>query len=507
MDRQKMWWQKALEKRVSGRQMCRILGIIFVLTSIPLFVVGLFNAPAIDDFYYSVQTMPVFRQTSSVIQTIAATFAQVADTYLNWQGSYAAVFLFALHPAVFGEAWYAVCTFHLLGSLLAASWLFSWVLFCRVLKVDCTCWLAVTLITLLLGIHLVPSPVQSYYWWNGSIYYTFFYSLSLVFFSLVFLGLNASKKTKWFYLLGQVVLAFLLGGGNMVTALFSLVVLVLLMGGLVIRRDQRVWQLVLPLLIFASGFAVNILSPGNALRAESYPNAPGVIKAIELSFYYALRSIQQWMTPAVAIPLAVLFPVLARAAGRTRFSFCYPLLFSLGTFTVYATQYTPPVYAMGSAGEERIADIIWYAFLWLCVANLFYWGGWIARRGVYFESVIESMKIRRNTIVLFLLMTLSAVLPVTGEGENFEWWHGRECAGINALYSLQTGEMQTYARECRERWAILQDETVQNVVFHPFSKTPYLLFYGDLTQDPDYEWSNDPIRRCYNKQSVIVLWQ
>ena len=108
MDRQKMWWQNALEKRVSGRQMCRILGIIFVLTSIPLFVVGLFNAPAIDDFYYSVQTMPVFRQTSSVIQTIAAAFAQVADTYLNWQGSYAAVFLFALHPAVFGEAWYAM---------------------------------------------------------------------------------------------------------------------------------------------------------------------------------------------------------------------------------------------------------------------------------------------------------------------------------------------------------------------------------------------------------------
>lgn len=306
-----------LEKPVAGMRLCVVLAVIFVLCLIPLFVVGLYNAPAIDDFYYSVQTMPVFRETGSIFQTIAAAVDQVGDTYQEWQGSYAAVFLFALHPAVFGEAWYAVSTFILLGSLVGANWLFSWVLFRRVLKVDRICWLATTLVVLLLGIHLVPSPVQSYYWWNGSIYYTFFYSLSLVFFSLILLGFNASKKTRPFYLIGQVLLAFLLGGGNMVTALFSLVVLVLLMIGLVIRRNQRVWQLILPLLVFAAGFAVNILSPGNALRSESYPNTPGVIGAIELSFYYSLRSVQQWLTPAVAIPLAVLFPILARAAGRT----------------------------------------------------------------------------------------------------------------------------------------------------------------------------------------------
>lgn len=495
--------QAFLEKPVKGMRLCVVLAVISVLCLIPLFVVGLYNAPAIDDFYYSVQTMPVFRETGSILQTIAAAVDQVGDTYQEWQGSYAAVFLFALHPAVFGEAWYAVSTFILLGSLLGASWLFSWVLFRRVLKVDRICWLATTLIVLLLGIHLVPSPVQSYYWWNGSIYYTFFYSLSLVFFSLILLGFNASKKTRPFYLIGQVLLAFLLGDGNMVTALFSLVVLVLLMIGLVIRRNQRVWQLILPLLVFA----VNILSPGNALRSESYPNTPGVIGAIELSFYYSLRSVQQWLTPAVAIPLAVLFPILARAAGRTQFLFRYPLLFSLGTFTVYTTQYTPPVYAMGVAGEERIADVIWYAFLWLCVINLFYWGGWLVRRGARFESVVQKMKQRQMVAILFLLMTLSAILPVTGEGENFEWWHGRECTGINALHSLKVGEVQTYAKECRERWEILHDDTVQEVVFRPFSKTPYLLYYGDLTQDPDYEWSNVPMRRCYGKKSVTVLWE
>ena len=163
-----------LEKPVAGMRLCVVLAVIFVLCLIPLFVVGLYNAPAVDDFYYSVQTMPVFRETGSIFQTIAAAVDQVGDTYQEWQGSYAAVFLFALHPAVFGEAWYAVSTFILLGSLVGANWLFSWVLFRRVLKVDRICWLATTLIVLLLGIHLVPSPVQSYYWWNGSIYYTFF---------------------------------------------------------------------------------------------------------------------------------------------------------------------------------------------------------------------------------------------------------------------------------------------------------------------------------------------
>ena len=89
---------------------------------------------------------------------------------------------------------------------------------------------------------------------------------------------------------------------------------------------------------------------------------------------------------------------------------------------------------------------------------------------------------------------------------NAEDWDGGDCAFTSALYSLITSEAQTYDRENDERYLILTNDSIKDVEFEPFTVFPKLLFYGDLTQDRDYMWSNKPMREYFDKNYVVVIW-
>ena len=50
---------------------------------------------------------------------------------------------------------------------------------------------------------------------------------------------------------------------------------------------------------------------------------------------------------------------------------------------------------------------------------------------------------------------------------------------------------------------ILNDESIKDVVFHPYSRRPYLLFFIDVTDDKD-NWINEAYSRYFNKDSVVL---
>lgn len=85
------------------KKMAYLAVIFFILTLIPIIVVFFYSYPRQDDFYYGIKTVHAVRETGSVIETLKAAGAQVAETYQDWQGSFSAVFLFALHPGIWGE--------------------------------------------------------------------------------------------------------------------------------------------------------------------------------------------------------------------------------------------------------------------------------------------------------------------------------------------------------------------------------------------------------------------
>ena len=68
----------------------------------------------------------------NVLLLLQAAGQQVAKTYLTWQGTYAAVALFALQPAVFGEGCYVVVTWILVTVFVLSNFYFFRVLFGRI---------------------------------------------------------------------------------------------------------------------------------------------------------------------------------------------------------------------------------------------------------------------------------------------------------------------------------------------------------------------------------------
>ena len=131
------------------------------------------------------------------------------------QGSFAAVFLMNLQPAVFGPEYYFVTTFIMLGSLIIGTALFLLELLVKYLHADVWEYCLVTAVILTMTIHFCYDPVESFYWYNGSIYYTFFYGLALILAAAVLCALRVEKVgMKVFLTVLSSVLCAVIGGGN-----------------------------------------------------------------------------------------------------------------------------------------------------------------------------------------------------------------------------------------------------------------------------------------------------
>jgi len=97
----------------------------------------------------------------------------------------------AIQPAVFSEGLYWLTTFVMLAALSMGSFLFCRAFFSGILGLDKQLSDIITVMLLLLSSQLLPSPVQGFYWFNGSVYYVFFHGLML---TALALGIGLLKK-------------------------------------------------------------------------------------------------------------------------------------------------------------------------------------------------------------------------------------------------------------------------------------------------------------------------
>lgn len=65
------------------------------------------------------------------------------------------------------------------------------------------------------------------------------------------------------------------------------------------------------------------------------------------------------------------------------------------------------------------------------------------------------------------------------------------------------GKGKQYDLEYRQRLAVLEDDTITDVVFAPYTVEPALVFIADGTEDPEFvnnrEWAD-----FYGKNSLVI---
>ena len=84
---------------MKSKQYVYVITIIFILSLIPLYIIGKYNHPSVDDYYYGVETAKVYRGTGSVSQVNTTFFDEMKKTDNELHGKFSSVFLYHVHPA------------------------------------------------------------------------------------------------------------------------------------------------------------------------------------------------------------------------------------------------------------------------------------------------------------------------------------------------------------------------------------------------------------------------
>ena len=475
---------------------CSILFLIVVI--VPLLVIAQYNVPAVDDYSYSMLTYKTYEETKSVVQTFGTAMEQVQTTYQNWQGSFSAVFLMALQPGIWGIGMYGITTFLVLGTFLFGNLVFFYVIFSRVCKASFIQYMPIFAIVTGLSILWCPNPVESFYWYNGSIYYTFYYGVMLFVLAILVNTFFVDKKSRWFSTIFTIFLVVFLGGGNYVTGLIFAELMVLLVFYTYVKKTKNRLCLTVVFIGFLISFIINMSAPGNAVRATSCES----MSAID-SIFSALNAGREYLIKPnnimIFLGLLLIVPLLWKITESMNYSFKSPLLVTMLSFGLFSSQFVPTLYAQSFIGPFRLQNIIWYSVWIFALFNILYWLGWVKNtinKSIGNNSIhkIIDDALGKKVIGYYLIIGIIYIVFMFDYG-----FMGT--TSISAVKSLRNGEAKIYYDEYVERQEIISASNTKDVVVPPYSVKPNLLFFDDIYSDSK-DWRNIDTARFYQLNSI-----
>ncbi|MCC8029489.1 MAG: DUF6056 family protein [Lachnospiraceae bacterium] len=494
------------------RTVCFILIFILIVSLIPVYYVGTFAHPSVDDYYYGVETAAVWQETHSVRAVLSESFGLMRLTYQEWQGNFSAIFLMRLQPAIFGEQYYVLAPVLLITSFAVCMLLIFYVLLRRWFRSGPFAALGTAAAVTFAAMQFTYQPSDSFYWYNGSVYYTFFFSLMLLLFALILILLTTVRiwvKAVCFAV--SLPLAFFIGGGNYTTALFAAVILVLFTLWYLVRRKKAGVLLLLITAALLAALCLSIAAPGNEIREASVGGSTGVVRALLYSLAYGGYNIANSTSFPVIVLWIALLPVFYRIAAHSGFSYRHPVLMVLFTFCIYCSQGTAVFYAQGLRMPYRMMDIIYFSYFGFMTINLIYIMGWLHRRhgereGIrHFSEFYENKKRRTAGVAAAMLIFAVGCVGIVSVDES-EDGSGQAAfsdlpLSVDALYAVVNGSAAQYDIELCDRAEYLLASEEDDVTVAPLSVTPSPIFHTDITTDAA-DWKNQHLALYYGKSSI-----
>ena len=431
---------------------------------------------------------------SSIIQTLDAACAGVADSYQIWQGTYSALFLMYLAPNVFSNTAYHLVTFVILLLLCGGIFYLLCPLFRRFLPGTCGEWITVSSILSFLCIQTVEFQCDSFYWYNGSMYYTGFFAVTLFFLGTLFRYLDNGKRIL---LLPLLLFAVFLGGGNYVSLLPCMLLSVTITLLLLLQKNKKAYICGITSVVLLLSFAVSAIAPGNHVRQSGMWKIPAwkaIAKCLLQGIRYTLAWTGLWWVLAALLLLPVFLRILQKKNGAF---FSHPILFTGYAYGLFCSMSCPLFYTMNSTGPGRAVAIVYYMFLLISFTVFFYWIGFVLLKMQARPTPPERIEVsgKLNTARYLAMAVLLFSILCTG------LW--QETSAMKAIRVLTDGEAAAYAAEYEDRLLLLNDPEVTDVVLTPFIHQPALIYTGDLPGDPEDPTSRK-VAQYFQKTSLYV---
>lgn len=494
--------------RLMQSRCAKVLGVIFLISLIPLYWIARYDYLSGDDFWYLAQTQQVWQQTGSVVAVVKAALQQTVQRYFEWQGNFSFIFLTFLQPASFGEQYYGLTAVLTLTALVLCGLYFFRVLLRSYMQASRSVSWIISLLLVFLLVQYMYEPVEGLYWHPGAISYTFFYALGLWMNGLLLqMARHTTLRRRLLCFVPALLLAPIVGGSNYSTALVSSMLVFLLIVYLFEkkRRQSAVFCLLVFMLLLAA-LLVSVFAPGNGLRQQTVGEA-SIIKGGIVSVVYAVYSMANATTVPVLLAWLFIAPLMYRLAKQSESDFSHPVWVLVLLFGLYAALGMPCFYALGFAIPERNINLIYFSYYPVVLCAMFYLFGWFSHR---VSDKLPNWKIgalyekRFGTVftVFCLLFALACggqivVSKSAGGGLAFE----RMPAGLSAVYSLVAGEAQEFHAQMLERAEICRNAPGEDVVLPARAVEPWVLAYEDITTDPA-DWKNTGMAGYYGNASV-----
>ncbi len=142
-------------------------------------------------------------------------------------------------------------------------------------------------------------------------------------------------------------------------------------------------------------------------------------------------------------------------------------------------------------------NIIYVNYILLMILNYGYVLGWLAgKKEKLFGDEVAGFYSNVSCKYGIAIILSALVLLCVGTADEYG-------TSLEAVKELATGQAQQYYSEAMERKELYLDESVSIVEADPYSVTPRLLFFDDITDDAT-NWKNVTTSGYYGKESVVL---
>ena len=464
----------------------------FLITLIPLLILGWYNHPTGDDYDYGVETGHVWESTHNLLSVFRTAADGVKEQYQIWQGTYSAMFLMYLPPNIFGANAYRFVTPVILSLLIAGIFFLTHQIFCGFFGSSRMEWIAISSLLSYLCIQTTPFASESYYWYNGSMYYTGYLGVSLFFLGIL---CKLLSKPSVAFCIVSCLLALFLAGGNYVSLLPVMLITFTMAALAFLLKAKGKFFLPAPCISLCIGFLISALAPGNHVRQSEMwkiPAITAILKSIRQGFIF----LGGWTSLWLLFTLLVLTPVFWGIYKNTKFTFPYPLLVIGYGFGILCSTACPTYYTMNSTGPARAAAIMFYTFMFFMYLAYFYLLGYLHRVLTVknSEQFLRFLLLAKKPFLQALpFVFLLVILLGHTSTQNF----------VRASKTLLDGSAAAYEAQYRARLLVLSDPSRKEIVFAPYESTADLIFVGDFTGDP-LNPVNQRIAAYFDKDSISV---
>lgn len=467
--------------------------VVLILLLLPLLRLTEYAVPWYDDYTYGSFAKTALEQEASFLSAIKGALECIRISWHAWQGTYSSIFFMVLMPGIWGEEYYHFGPLFLILFLTFSVWMLVYTLLRDVVKAKRIHACGIAAVSSAMAVVMIHTAQEGFYWYNGGFHYVGMHSfmMLLVVFAVKTL-MTEQNKLRYLYAAVTVLLALVTAGGNFVTTLQGLLVLLSVMALGFWVYKKRAMFLVPAFLVYGMGFYMNVAAPGNDKRAKNYVGwGMSPLEAVGNSFVKGAEHAWEftgWMT---LLFLTLMLPLVWYMVKQVSYRFRLPGLVSLWSVCLYATGFTPSLFSLGHAGLGRTLNAVKLTWQLVLVLNLVYWCGWFAKR----KSEKNGLMCRWWYYLIVGALALLVFHTEPNQAGSF--------SSYGAYYYIHTGEAYNFYQEYLSRLEILKSDE-KEIVFEPYNWRPWFLCSGDLSDNPDDE-ANSALASWYDKDTIICI--